>query len=116
LQGAWYCGSRSSAAQFPASFFDNLKGRQVEARGWVLDRSRKGAQARAARWLLPLTDPSMLERFRLKIVDILLLIVTLSRMPRGSWPKVVGQGLDTSDRPVLWLPGSLRILGGPSEQ
>lgn len=48
---------------FPASFFDNLKGRQVEARGWVLDRSRKGAlKPGQRRWVLPLTDPSMLER------------------------------------------------------
>ena len=48
---------------FPASFFDNLKGRQVEARGWVLDRSRKGGlKPGQRRWLLPLTDPSMLER------------------------------------------------------
>ncbi|WDY58342.1 thermonuclease family protein [Pseudomonas sp. PSKL.D1] len=48
---------------FPASFFDNLKGSQVEARGWVLDRSRKGGlQPGQRRWLLPLTDPSMLER------------------------------------------------------
>ncbi|MGJ3442358.1 thermonuclease family protein [Pseudomonas sp. Je.1.5.c] len=48
---------------FPASFFDNLKGRQVEARGWVLDRSRKGGlQPGQRRWVLPLTDPSMLER------------------------------------------------------
>lgn len=48
---------------FPARFFDNLKGRQVEARGWVLDRSRKGGlKPGQRRWLLPLTDPSMLER------------------------------------------------------
>ncbi|WP_252090077.1 thermonuclease family protein [Pseudomonas sp. MWU13-3659] len=47
---------------FPASFFANLKGRQVEARGWVLDRSRKGGlKPGQQRWLLPLTDPSMLE-------------------------------------------------------
>ncbi|MFV3287519.1 thermonuclease family protein [Pseudomonas sp. NY11955] len=48
---------------FPASFFDNLKGRQVEARGWVLDRSRRGGlKPGQRRWVLPLTDPSMLER------------------------------------------------------
>jgi endonuclease YncB( thermonuclease family) len=47
---------------FPASFFANLKGRQVEARGWVLDRSRKGGlKPGQRRWLLPLTDPSMVE-------------------------------------------------------
>ncbi len=48
---------------FPSSFFDGLKGKTVEARGWVLDRSRKGGlKAGQRRWLLPLTDPSMLER------------------------------------------------------
>ncbi|MBH3429487.1 thermonuclease family protein [Pseudomonas alkylphenolica] len=48
---------------FPASFFNGLKGQTIEARGWVLDRSRKGGlKAGQRRWLLPLTDPSMLER------------------------------------------------------
>ncbi|HGM5579147.1 TPA: thermonuclease family protein [Pseudomonas putida] len=52
---------------FPDSFFDNLKGRQVEARGWVLDRSRKGGlKPGQRRWLLQLTDPSMLERISAK--------------------------------------------------
>lgn len=47
---------------FPASFFANLKGRQVEVRGWVLDRSRKGAlKPGQRRWVVPLTDPSMLQ-------------------------------------------------------
>ena len=49
---------------FPPAFFDDLKGRQVEARGWVLDRSRKGGlKPGQRRWLLPLTDPSMLQRY-----------------------------------------------------
>ena len=48
---------------FSDSFFKGLKGQRVEARGWVLDRSRKGGlKAGQRRWLLPLTDPSMLER------------------------------------------------------
>ncbi|QVM96487.1 MULTISPECIES: thermonuclease family protein [unclassified Pseudomonas] len=48
---------------FPSSFFTDLKGRSIEARGWVLDRSRKGGlKPGQQRWLLPLTDPSMLER------------------------------------------------------
>lgn len=48
---------------FPASFLEGLEGRTVEARGWVLDRSRRGGlEAGQRRWLLPLTDPSMLER------------------------------------------------------
>ncbi|KAB5620445.1 thermonuclease family protein [Pseudomonas putida] len=52
---------------FPDGFFDNLKGRQVEARGWVLDRSRKGGlKPGQRRWLLPLSDPSMLEQVSVK--------------------------------------------------
>ncbi|WP_442110528.1 thermonuclease family protein [Pseudomonas sp. NUPR-001] len=48
---------------FPASFVQGLQGQMVEARGWVLDRSRKGGlKPGQKRWLLPLTDPSMLER------------------------------------------------------
>jgi endonuclease YncB( thermonuclease family) len=39
-----------------------LKGRRVEARGWVIDRSKRGGlRAGQARWLLPLTDKAMLE-------------------------------------------------------
>ncbi len=48
---------------FPSSFLSGLKGRSVEVRGWVLDRSRKGGlKPGQQRWLLQLTDPSMLER------------------------------------------------------
>ncbi|WP_060484271.1 thermonuclease family protein [Pseudomonas sp. NBRC 111123] len=48
---------------FPQGFFANLKGRQVEARGWVLDRSRKGGlKPGQRRWVLPVTYPGMLER------------------------------------------------------
>lgn len=50
---------------FPASFTSGLEGRRIEVRGWVLDRSRKGGlKPGQRRWLLPLTDPSMLERVR----------------------------------------------------
>lgn len=39
-----------------------LEGRRVEARGWVIDRSRRGGlRAGQARWMLPLTDKAMLE-------------------------------------------------------
>ncbi|MEN0105791.1 MAG: thermonuclease family protein, partial [Pseudomonas sp.] len=39
-----------------------LSGRTVEARGWVIDRARRGQQAAGqARWMLPLTHPAMLE-------------------------------------------------------
>lgn len=40
----------------------DLKGRQVEARGWVIDRSERGSvKPGQARWMLPLTDPAMME-------------------------------------------------------
>jgi hypothetical protein len=39
-----------------------LKGRRVEVRGWVIDRSKRGGlRAGQARWMLPLTDKAMLE-------------------------------------------------------
>jgi len=39
-----------------------LEGRKVEARGWVIDRSKRGGlRAGQARWMLPLTDKAMLE-------------------------------------------------------
>ena len=48
--------------QFDASALEKLKGKQIEARGWVLDRFRHGGlKPGQARWLLPLTDPSMLQ-------------------------------------------------------
>jgi endonuclease YncB( thermonuclease family) len=48
--------------QFDVPALENLEGRQIEARGWVLDRSRRGGlNPGQARWLLPLTDPSMLQ-------------------------------------------------------
>ncbi|HCN45534.1 MAG TPA: nuclease, partial [Pseudomonas sp.] len=48
---------------FPASFTAGLIGRRVEVRGWVLDRSRKSPlKPGEKRWLLMLTDRSMLER------------------------------------------------------
>lgn len=47
--------------QFDVPFLETLKGKQVEGRGWVLDRSRRGGvKSGQARWLLPLTDPAML--------------------------------------------------------
>jgi len=48
--------------RFDGNALQVLKGRQIEARGWVVDRSRRGGlKAGQARWLLPLTDPSMLQ-------------------------------------------------------
>ena len=49
-------------ARFDVNALEGLKGKQVEARGWVLDRSRKGGlKSGQARWMLPLTDPAMLQ-------------------------------------------------------
>lgn len=50
-----------SLASFDQTMLRRLPGRTVEARGWVLDRARRGGlKAGQARWLLPLTHPSML--------------------------------------------------------
>ncbi|QRY80982.1 thermonuclease family protein [Pseudomonas sp. PDNC002] len=48
--------------QFDDATLRDLKGRQVEARGWVIDRSaRGGVKPGQARWMLPVTDPAMME-------------------------------------------------------
>ncbi|SDU03239.1 nuclease homologue [Pseudomonas mediterranea] len=47
--------------RFDVASLERLVGRQVEARGWVIDRSRRGSTGQGqGRWLLPLTDPMML--------------------------------------------------------
>lgn len=49
-------------AAFDERALSRLEGRRVEARGWVIDRQARGASKPGqARWLLPLTDPAMLE-------------------------------------------------------
>jgi len=46
---------------FDSAALDGLKGRQVEARGWLVRRSgRGGASDRRALWLLSLSHPAML--------------------------------------------------------
>ncbi|MGE8068836.1 thermonuclease family protein [Pseudomonas sp. NPDC089569] len=48
--------------RFDVASLERLKGQQIEARGWVLDRSRRGGLKEGqARWMLPLTDPAMLQ-------------------------------------------------------
>lgn len=48
--------------QFDVSRLKRLKGQTIEARGWVVDRSRRGGlQAGQARWMLPVTHPAMLK-------------------------------------------------------
>ncbi|VVN80317.1 thermonuclease family protein [Pseudomonas fluorescens] len=47
--------------QFDVAALARLEGKQIEARGWVVDRSRRGGRKDGhARWLLPLTHPVML--------------------------------------------------------
>lgn len=51
--------------RFDVVALESLKGKQIEARGWVLDRSRRGGLKQGqARWMLPLTDPAMLQSVR----------------------------------------------------
>jgi len=48
-------------SQFDVGRLERLKGRSIEARGWVIDRSRRGGlQSGQARWMLPVTHPAML--------------------------------------------------------
>lgn len=48
--------------QFDTALLERLPGQRIEARGWVLDRSRKGGlQSGQARWMLPLTHPGMFQ-------------------------------------------------------
>ncbi|GBL59386.1 putative nuclease [Pseudomonas citronellolis] len=47
---------------FDKRTLEALPGRTLEARGWVIDRSARGAvKPGQARWMLPITDPAMLE-------------------------------------------------------
>ena len=47
---------------FAAADLRDLQGKRIEARGWVVDRSRGGGlKVGQARWLLPLTHGAMLE-------------------------------------------------------
>jgi hypothetical protein len=48
-------------SQFDLAQLLRLKGRTLEARGWVIDRSRRGGLTDGqARWMLPITHPAML--------------------------------------------------------
>ena len=47
--------------QFDARQLSRLKGQRIEARGWVVDRAKRGGhKAGRARWMLPITHPAML--------------------------------------------------------
>jgi endonuclease YncB( thermonuclease family) len=48
-------------SQFDLASLQRLKGRKVEARGWVVDRSRRGGlKSGQARWMMPITHSAML--------------------------------------------------------
>jgi endonuclease YncB( thermonuclease family) len=48
-------------SQFDLAQLLRLKGRTLEVRGWVIDRSRRsGLAAGQSRWMLPITHPAML--------------------------------------------------------
>ena len=50
------------AHTFDVGLLNGLQGKVVEARGWVQDRSKRGGLKHDhARWLLPLTDASMIK-------------------------------------------------------
>jgi len=54
--------ARRALDNFDRRAVQGLEGRQVEARGWVIDRAKRGGLRKdQARWMLPLTDKSMLE-------------------------------------------------------
>lgn len=54
--------SSKALANFDLKALRAMQGKSVEARGWVIDRSRRGkVQAGQARWMLPLTHPAMVE-------------------------------------------------------
>ncbi|MGY4531675.1 endonuclease YncB(thermonuclease family) [Pseudomonas sp. TE3786] len=47
---------------FDLQALQDMRGRTVEARGWVIDRARRGQQQPdQVRWMLPLTHPTMVE-------------------------------------------------------
>ncbi|HCJ29646.1 MAG TPA: nuclease, partial [Pseudomonas sp.] len=50
---------RQSVAAFADSLAD-LPGKEVEARGWVIDRKGRADLSRQARWLMKISHPSML--------------------------------------------------------
>lgn len=47
---------------FDASALLRMQGQRIEARGWVVDRSRRGGlKAGQTRWMMPITHPAMLD-------------------------------------------------------
>ncbi|WP_349972181.1 thermonuclease family protein [Pseudomonas caspiana] len=49
-------------SQFDVKQLSRLKGQRIEARGWIVDRSRRGGlKDGQARWMMPITHPAMLD-------------------------------------------------------
>ncbi|MBC3949804.1 thermonuclease family protein [Pseudomonas sp. DOAB1069] len=49
-------------SQFDVKQLSRMKGQRIEARGWVVDRSRRGGLKEGqARWMMPITHPAMLD-------------------------------------------------------
>ena len=54
--------ARRALGNFDLPAVQALEGRTVEARGWLIDRAKRGGlRAGQARWMLPLSDKAMLE-------------------------------------------------------
>ncbi|GGJ99304.1 thermonuclease family protein [Pseudomonas matsuisoli] len=51
---------RESIDRFGVKSLAEMKGKTIEVRGWVVDRSRSGVRKGQARWMLRLTDPGMI--------------------------------------------------------
>ena len=66
--GIWLELQGGVAVQVPAAalgafrrlLLDDLQGRRVEVRGWVIDRARRQGATPRARWLIQVSHPSML--------------------------------------------------------
>lgn len=53
---------QQQVSDFDQKTLNQLRGQEVEARGWVIDRKGRADLSRQARWLMKITHPSMLER------------------------------------------------------
>lgn len=67
LQGAMVLRiAKDLSRNFDDAMLNRLKGKQIEARGWVIDRSRRGGLSSGqSRWMMPITHASMLNTTKL---------------------------------------------------
>lgn len=52
---------QQNVAVFDQKSLADLRGREIEARGWVIDRKGRADLSRQARWLMKITHPAMLD-------------------------------------------------------